>query len=494
MTRLRLVRYGGLTGSVLLAVAAYLGGVFPGWTADVTPLSIWRGEGGPLLLLAWLAGTGLLVGGWWALRAGTPSVRWAYLTAGLWLAPLLVAPPLGSRDVYSYACQGAVYAAGADPYSDGVAALNCPWLDAVAPIWRDSPAPYGPLFVLLAGLAAGLGGSLVGTVAVLRLFAVLGVLIAAACLPGLARRAGVPPERAAWLVLGCPVVAVHLVAGAHNDAVMVGLLLASLLVVTSWPGLGWALLAGGALLGLAAAVKVTALVVLPFAALAATVVPSAGPNRVPALLRGGAWTIGGALAAMLAVAGISGLGVGWLGGLAHSGDSAQWTSVPTALGFTVDYLGRMAGVDIDAVPVTRLLGLLALAGFLAALWWSTWRRATASTETGPMVDGPASVDPAPARIRALLLGAGLALAATVALAPVFHPWYATWPLAVLAVAAVRTAWFLVPCGIASVLTLPDGTNLARFTKAPGAIGVTVLVGVLAVWLIRRRKARLPDSV
>ncbi len=91
------------------------------------------------------------------------------------------------------------------------------------------------------------------------------------------------------------------------------------------------------------------------------------------------------------------------------------------------------------------------------------------------------------RVRVVLRGAGVGLVATVVLAPVFHPWYATWPLAVLAVAATRTAWFVLPCGLASFLALPDGTNLARLTKAPGAIAMTALVLAVLVWTLSRRR-------
>ncbi|MFD0593621.1 hypothetical protein ACFQZ4_14815 [Catellatospora coxensis] len=49
------------------------------------------------------------------------------LTIGAaWAAPLLVAPPLGSRDAYAYACQGWLWRAGLDPYAMGVADGGCP--------------------------------------------------------------------------------------------------------------------------------------------------------------------------------------------------------------------------------------------------------------------------------------------------------------------------------------------------------------------------------
>jgi hypothetical protein len=497
--RLRLLRYAGLTGSVLLAVAAYFGGVFPSRRDGPSPAAIWRGEHGPLLLLAWLFGTALLVGAWWALRHGPPSSRWTYVTAGLWLLPLLAAPPLGSRDVYSYACQGAVFAAGRDPYAGGVAELGCPWLDSVSPMWRDSPAPYGPFFLVLAGLAAAVGGTLTGTLALLRLFAVLGMLLTAACLPALARRSGVPPERALWLVLACPLVAVHLVSGAHNDTVMVGLLLAGLLVVAARPGRPVPLLAGGALLGLAVAVKVTALVVLPFAMLAAV----AGAYRIRTLARDGGWVAAGALAAPLATSALAGLGFGWVAGVARSGDSLQWTSPPTAVGMVVDYVARPFGWRPDGVPVARTIALVVLAVILVGLWWQAWRSGTREATSVRPAAVPAPVRPAAGRPRhsrtarpvvpprRALFGAGLALAATVALAPVFHPWYALWPLAVLAATASRIGWFTVPCAVASFLTLPDGTNLARSTKFPGALAMTLLVVVMVVRGVRRLGRKAP---
>ncbi|TDC36292.1 DUF2029 domain-containing protein, partial [Micromonospora sp. 15K316] len=470
-------RYAGLVGAVLLAVAGYLGGALPTLPSGVTPVAIWRGPYGPLILGGWLVGTALLVGAWWALRRGAPSTGWAYRTAGLWALPLLLTAPLGSRDVYSYACQGWAYAHGVDPYVSGVAEAGCPWLGSVAPIWRDTPAPYGPVFVLLAALAVLVGGGLTGTIVLLRLFALAGVLLAAFCLPGLARAAGVPARRAVWLLLACPLVGVHLLAGAHNDAVMLGLLLPGLLVLVRRPGRPAALLLAGVLLGLAVAVKATAVVALPYAALAA--VP--GRRTVRALLRDGGWLAAGVLAAMAGSSLLSGLGLGWVDGLSRSGDSEQWTSLPTAVGFVADYVGALAGREPDAVPVARAVGLLLLAGVLVVLWWRAW---TALRRRGDV--GQRAAPSAVVRPRVALYAAGLALAATVVLAPVFHPWYATWPLALLAVSATRTIWFVLPSAVAAFLTLPDGTNLARFTKAPGAIAMTVLT-LVALSLAHRRR-------
>ncbi|PZM97987.1 MAG: DUF2029 domain-containing protein [Actinobacteria bacterium] len=465
--RYRVIRYAGLAGAVLLAVAAQLGGALPTLPRHDHPVEIAQHGRGAWVLLAWLVGPSLLFWAWWSARRADPPLRWVAVTVGLWLLPLVVAAPLGSRDVYSYACQGAVYAAGGDPYTYGVAELGCPWLSTVTPMWRDTPAPYGPVFVLLAGAAVTLGTTLWGSMALLRVLAVAGVVLMAVCLPPLARRRGVPAGRALWLALASPLVAVHLVSGAHNDALMVGLLVAGLLAVALGPGRPWALLGAGVLLGLAVAIKITALVVVPFAALAA--IP--GPYRLAALLRHGAWLAAGVIAAVVGATLASGLGLGWIAGLTRSGDSVQWTSPPTALGLFLEYLGRLVGARYHAVPVTRVLGLVVLAAVVAVLWWR-------------------------ARHRDPFFGAGMALAATVALSPVFHPWYATWPLAVLAATARRTDWFLLPVAVASFLTLPDGNNLARFTKFQGTVVMVALIVWVAVRGVRwaraqRRHATVP---
>ncbi|MCM4084772.1 polyprenol phosphomannose-dependent alpha 1,6 mannosyltransferase MptB [Actinoplanes sp. TRM88002] len=487
MPRLAVVRYAGLGGSVLLAVAAWLGGATNPWQPTIKPGTIFAGDDGVLLPIAWLLGTGLLITAWVLGVRAVPSARWAYVTAGLWMLPLLAFLPLGSYDAYSYACQGWQQSAGLDPYAGGVDVLGCPWADAVAPTWRDAPAPYGPLFLVLAGVAAKTG-SLAGTLAGLRVIALVGVALIAVSLPVLARRGGVPLGRAVWLVLACPLVPIHLISGAHNDALMVGLMVSGLAFAIARKG--WA---AGLLLGLAVAVKATAVVVAPFALLllldcrklpvdnsAVLSPPRRSVRHVPGWAgeamapreatyntvrrgwRPAAALAGGLVLALAGVSLVSGRGFGWVTALSGSGVSVQWTSLPTAIGMTIDLVGP------DAVPVTRVLGIVALAVVLAYLWWK-------------------------ARHRDALLYAGYALAATVLLAPVFHPWYAFWPLAVLA-ATLHThlKWLVVPCAVASALCLPDGYNLALAVKAQGAVAMTAFIIYLAWKSVHEAKNRAAE--
>jgi alpha-1,6-mannosyltransferase len=408
---------------------------------------------------------------------------------------------------------------GLNPYEAGVGALPCPWLDAVSPIWRDTAAPYGPLFVLIAAAVVALGGdSLVAVVAGFRLVAVLGALAVAAGLPVLARRCGVPVRRAWWLALAGPLIGAHLIAGPHNDMLMIGLVVAGLAVAAAGrpateqdqPGGGTAAGPGpvaagpvdrgrvgrgrpvgaGVLLGLAVAVKVTAIVVLPFAML---LVVGLGARR----WRGPVSLAGGTAGVMVVLTAVSGLGFGWIAGMVNTRDLVQFTSPPTAVGMTLTYLGQLVVPGFDAVPAVRLLALILFVAVLAVLLWRSaapaWNRVVPTGEAGiPAPDGKTR---RPAGGRTLtfggspadaLHGAALAMAATVALAPYFHPWYAVWPLILLAATTTRTKLIMAATIAASLLVLADGGGLARFVKFPGAPLMTVLLIVVLIRWWRRR--------
>lgn len=447
------IRYLGLAAAVLLAIVAWLGGALPHGDLASTPVTIARGPYGPVILLGWAVGTAFRAYAWWTARDRTDlTARWVLVTSVLWLLPFLFVPPYGSRDVYSYACQGYLYLHGVNPYAHGVQALPCPWLDGVSPIWRDTTAPYGPLFVLISGFAVWIGaGSFAATLAVFRVVAVLGVAGVAAGVPAIARRCGVPTGRALWVALAGPLIGAHLVGGPHNDALMVGLLVAGFALALS-PRLSLRALAG-LLLGLAVAIKVTAIVVIPFAVLLVV-------GR-PVRLRPAVVLAGSSLAGLVGLTAASGLGFGWIAAMLNTKDLVQFTSPPTAVGMTVTYAGKLFAGGFDAVPAIRVLATVVFLIILVALWWRAARSAT------PVES-------------ALRLGA-YALGATVALAPYFHPWYATWPLALLAAVIVRNKLMMAVSIAGPLLVLPDGSGLARFIKFPGAPLMTV---VLVVVLLR----------
>ena len=160
-------------------------------------------------------------------RPGVPIRQLGYMLA-LWLTPLLVVAPLFSRDVFSYAAQGEMMSHHINPYHYGPGTLGSgPYVSGVDPVWINTAAPYGPLFLMLAGWSASLSfhHALV-TVLLLRLQSVVGIALIAYCIPKLARSFGRDPGPAFVLAVLNPLTLLALVGGAHNDAIMVGLLLA----------------------------------------------------------------------------------------------------------------------------------------------------------------------------------------------------------------------------------------------------------------------------
>ncbi|GIF48557.1 uncharacterized protein DUF2029 [Asanoa ferruginea] len=238
------LRVTGLVGVAVVAAGAYGAGALPGRD----PGAGLRGAGTPgvgfwLGLAGWVVGLTILSTAWWRLgkRLSAVSSRWLIGTGALWALPLLLAPPLASRDVYSYACQGQIWNSGLDPYAVGAADGGCSWAGSVPDLWLHTPAPYGPVGVALSGAAAAVGRAvggpaghqLLAAVTVLRIVALIGGVLIAIYAGRLATAAGIAPTAARWLALLSPLVAVHLVSGAHNDALTAGLTVAALAVATS---------------------------------------------------------------------------------------------------------------------------------------------------------------------------------------------------------------------------------------------------------------------
>jgi hypothetical protein len=379
-------------------------------------------------LVSWL-GVGLLALSWWGSRR--LGLRHQRMAALLWAVPLLVAPPRYSRDLFAYAGQGALVAAGRDPYAVGPGALPGPLTAGVDEVWLDAPSPYGPLWLWLAGLVVRVTGeAVVPAVLGMRLLAVVGVGLIAWALG----RVAADPGRALWLGVANPLVLLHLVAGGHNDALMVGLLLAGLALARR------AVPVAALVVTLAALVKVPALAGLAYLPLLTT-----GRLRaavvVPAV----------AVATAVAVSVGSGLGWGWLGSLDAGRARLSLLSPTTGLGTAVGALEPVlvSGVVVAAVLCLVLLGLAALG----------------------------RVDP--------LLALGLTLLGVGVLLPVVQPWYLLWGTCVLAArvgpraAAALGAGSLVLC----LAIAPSGRHVVR----PPLYGLPTLVAAAVTLTVLRTR-------
>ncbi len=159
------------------------------------------------------------------LHAGSPIPRlWVILA--LWAIPMVIAPPLFSRDVFSYAAQGEMTSHHLDPYILGPCSLgSSPYVNPVDPLWCNTPAPYGPFFLFLAGSFARLTGHhQLATVVALRVLEVVAVALIGWGVSQLARGLRRDPGEAFVLAAMNPLILLTIIGGAHNDAIMAGLL------------------------------------------------------------------------------------------------------------------------------------------------------------------------------------------------------------------------------------------------------------------------------
>lgn len=381
----------------------------------------------------------------------------------VWVLPLLLAPPMFSRDGWSYAAQGVMTELGVSPYVWTPSILDGPVVEAVDPRWMTTLTPYGPIPLVWGALAAGVTHDPWALVVAHRLLALAGVALLAWALPRLARWSGRDPAVVCALVLPSPLMMAHGVAGLHNDVLMVGVMAAALVIAAERRG--WLLAAG--LAGLAAAVKLPAGAVGLGVALASVPRNATLPTLVRRLLGVGLVAVG----TLVAVGLLTGLGVGWLHALGVPGTVRTPLSLPTQLGRLGNLLGSLVlpGSGVDLVPLVRGLGTAAA---LVAAVVLTLR-------------APRGVPGAAVRAVAL------AMLWVVVLSPVVHHWYVLWFLPLLAVCRPgrRTEAALLHVGWLGGMLAPLDSSLAGAGSViAGAVALVTVGSLIQVRVIRRSGA------
>lgn len=159
---LRVAGTTGFIGSVFILIGvAQNGSPFASKWPDAWFFGAGNGASGAngtfLGIMVVYLGVVLMIGSWYEVvrtlrrNLATP-VRSVVAIMVAWAVPVLVMPPLFSRDVYSYAAQGEMVSRGINPYIHGPTALgHSPFFGLVDPIWQSARAPYGPAWERLAG-------------------------------------------------------------------------------------------------------------------------------------------------------------------------------------------------------------------------------------------------------------------------------------------------------------------------------------------------------
>jgi hypothetical protein len=420
------------------------------------------------LVLLWLGWLGL-IGQAERLPGGDRRRRIAVIAVlALWCIPPLLGPPLLSNDSYSYAAQGEMAARGIDPTASGPYALDRgQYLRAVDPVWRDAPAPYGPVSVQVAEWTAiGTGHDPNLSVWAWRGLALLGVVLSGVGIVSLARRRGhaIAPALAAGLA--GPLVLIHMLGGSHNDTLMMGLLLVGLAAFDA----GRKVLAVG-LVVLAVGVKLPAAVALVF-------MGWCWHHRAGfwARVRSTALVGVASIGSLVALSVATGVGPGWITALGDTGKVTSTFSITTKLGFIAADLVGMGDSPGSMVAIWRLGGMVVAAGF--TLWL--------------LLRSPE---------RDMARAVGLSMLAFILLGPVLWPWYLPAGLAVVAatgvgrfrpsylVLTIAASLFVWPASVNAVGALDDHQHLLGLLVVTSVIGACVAAQWvsprLAAWRQRR---------
>jgi len=396
------------------------------------------------------------------LHAGVALKRLWWIFA-LWSVPMIVAPPLFSRDVYSYAAQGEMSAHNISPYLYGPFTLgqgSNSYTIPVDPLWGNTPAPYGPGFLSIDGFVDRITfHHELWTVVGLRLLEVAAVVLIGYGVTVLARGLHRDPGEAFVLAAMNPLVLLTLIGGAHNDALMTGFLVVGLALAVQRRPL-WALF----FVALATSIKAPAAIGLAFVAW----------NWHPPGVTWRAWrerlrpfVLGGLIAAAVlgATTLLAGFGFGWVDNLLANGTVRSWAAPATGAGMaltnTFHALGWHAITLRSVLAVTRFVGFLAAVGFTLWLLWHSERRGW---------------------VRSL----GLALLLFVVLGPVVQPWYLAWGLVVLAASyqGREHFWLLLLSIVGPFVGMPGGrqllSGLVHSNPLLIALAVAIVGGVLLV--------------
>jgi len=353
------------------------------------------------------------------------SARSVLMTIAGLHALMLLAPPLLSTDVFSYQAYARMWASyGANPYLHGphVIALD-PLYPFIGAKWVTTPTAYGPVFTALSYLLGPL--SIAASALAYKAIATMASLTIVALVWNAARLRGLNPVRAIALVGLNPLIVVYGVGGGHNDLLMLAASMAGIYAL-----LRYRERAGGALLTLATGIKLSAGLMLPFAA-ASPAGLGARDRRRNLLIGAGITT---ALTATLAFGAFGTGPLHLLGTLHQTQSEGDWKSIPgfisTRLGLGM--IGHITGVFLAVLFAVAVVWLLR----------RVWR--------GEMdwIDG-----------------AAWATVAMLCTASSLLPWYVAWLVPLVALCTSQRLWrvALVMTAVVQVIQLigylPHGSSL-----------------------------------
>nr|WP_123935977.1 polyprenol phosphomannose-dependent alpha 1,6 mannosyltransferase MptB [Corynebacterium gerontici] len=504
LRRFAIVRWMGTVGALLLGLGALGAGALPvrdnpysqyplgslmGRMLQTSTIICFLGIG--MLVLAWLF-MAPFSGALWRLgqpRTGLVSTSMLRRTFIAWTFPILLSAPMFTQDIYSYLANGKIIRLGLDPYSAGPIDLlgtNDVLARSVPFIWAHSPSPYGPVGLGLATVISWVtNDSIVWGVVAHRCVSIAGVMLAAWGLHHLALRCKVTPQAAFWLGILNPISILHLIGGIHNEAIMLGCIMAGFefglrasdrIAIGRTRSAFWFALLGGFLMSCAGMVKVTGFIGLGFIGMAfARALHARGWSHWRAITCAAVGYLGVLVASIAVVTFVTGIPTGWITGQGGAVSIRSWMSITTAIGVISGWWGMVLdlGDHTEAIlQVTRAAGLAVAAAFMIRMLIATYRGTIAA-----------------------IGGLGVATFVLVIFFPVVHPWYMLWAIVPLSAWANRVLfrWAVTAyCALLSFFVLPRGLSLPPATVLSiyffAALSFVVSL-IFLRWLFNRPRRR-----
>jgi alpha-1,6-mannosyltransferase len=309
--------------------------------------------------------------------------RYAIVLVAVLQVIVFAGPVLLAKDLFTNLAYAHEAVNGVNPYVHGPAALpSYAGYPYVSPDWIAWATPYGPIFTLVT-LPAGLVG-VDGGIWILKIEALLESAAVLWLTWRCARLRGFDPVLAIIVVGANPLYVLYALGGAHNDLLMLALMLAGVWLLSA-PASTRRELGGGAAIVTGVLVKATLGVMLPFLIVS---------KRRLAPLAGAALALAVGLGIGYALWGPA--GVNLIAGLRREGHLVSSYSFASQLSHL---LGKPGVYPIDHTLLT-----IALVVTLAYLLWRTWRGYDWVTASGWGM---------------------LAIALTTTW---LMPWYTVWPL------------------------------------------------------------------
>lgn len=389
------------------------------------------------------------------------------IAAGCWMAPLLIAPPLFTRDVFVYLAQGALLY-DHDPYVnapnvvEGIPTV----VQNVYSAWQSTPSPYGPLFLALSkGVVSITGDNVIPGVILMRLALLPGLLVLIWALTRLTKHLGGRVPVTLWLAVASPMTVVHLWGGPHNELLMLAFLATGVLAALERKHV-----LAVVLVTLGMLTKPTAAIALPFIVWIWANHLSTDRSRLNNFFRAVVPSVGvfGVVFVLGTWISLGTVNLGWFGALDGPQLIKNWLNFPTGIGQLLHAITDLFIPVTQSPFITGARGVawLVLAGVGIWQWWLAREGGTTAVKH-----------------------MAITLLAVALLAPPTLPWYLTWALIVAAGFAWQVKHLAIVVGMSVFLVLAFYPTGEQALNNPW-----FMIPVFAVSLLAWRSLTHPDPL